>query len=244
MFDAVNTKDAVVAWIRDFFAQNGPNAKAVIGISGGKDSSVCAALCREALGSDRVYGVLMPEFTQKDIDASFELVRFLDLPHRVVNIGSTVAEVVTSLGGEETLTKQARFNIAPRVRMTVLYAVAASIGGRVANTGNYSEGYIGYSTKFGDAAGDFGALARLTATEVVALGHALNLPKNLVEKTPADGLTGKTDEDNFGFSYKVLDAYIRTGICGDQAVKEKIDRMHKANLHKSLAMPVYTMNSE
>jgi NAD+ synthase len=116
--------------------------------------------------------------------------------------------------------------------MTTLYGIAACVNGRVANTCNLSENFISYSTKFGDAAGDFSPLGNLTVTEVKALGYELGLPEALVVKVPTDGMCGKTDEDNFGFTYDVLDKYIRTGICEDEVVVQKIEGMRMAGLHK------------
>lgn len=240
-FDAVQTKDRLVAWIWDYFERNGPASKAVIGISGGKDSSVVAALCVEALGKKRVFGVLMPQDEQKDIDASFTLVNHLDIPYTIVNIGAAVRQMILSLemGMVKPMSMQALVNLPARIRMTTLYALSATIGGRVANTCNLSEDYVGYATKYGDAAGDFSPLSELTVQEVKAIGRVLGLPEKLVEKTPIDGLCGKTDEDNLGFTYAVLDKYIRTGVCEDAAVKDKIDRMHEHNLHKLLPMPKF-----
>lgn len=242
-FDALRTKDRIIDWIREYFKENGPSSKAVIGISGGKDSSVVAALCVEALGKERVFGVLMPQGEQKDIYASYLLVKHLDIPYVVVNIGDTVKQIVQALeqGMEKPLSSQAIVNIPARIRMTTLYAISATIGGRVANTCNLSEDYVGYTTKFGDGTGDFSPLSELTVQEIKAIGHALGLPKELVEKTPIDGLCGKTDEDNLGFTYAVLDKYIRTGVCEDEAVKAKIDRMNEYNLHKLLPMPKFKL---
>lgn len=242
-FDALRTKDRIIDWIREYFKENGPSSKAVIGISGGKDSSVVAALCVEALGKERVFGVLMPQGDQKDIDASFTLVNHLDIPYCIVNIGETVKQMMQAIekGLDADLTTQAITNIPARIRMTTLYAVSATISGRVANTCNLSEDYVGYATKYGDAAGDFSPLSDLTVQEVKAIGRALGLPESLVEKTPIDGLCGKTDEDNLGFTYAVLDKYIRTGVCEDEAVKAKIDRMNECNLHKLLPMPKFVL---
>lgn len=235
----------VVAWIRDWFEKNGKGCCAVIGISGGKDSSVCAALLTEALGKERVVGVLMPQGVQHDIGVSHELVEFLGIRHIVVNIKEPCESVLKAIseGGmsEEELRANKLYtsNTPARVRMTVLYGIAALMGGRVANTCNRSEDYVGYSTKFGDSAGDFSPLSDLLVKEVKALGYELGLPKKFIEKAPEDGLSGKTDEDNLGFTYAVLDRYIETGEIDDPAVKEKIDRLHAANLHKISPMPMF-----
>ncbi len=235
--EMIEIKDRCVEWIRDFFRENGPDCNAVLGISGGKDSSVTAALCVEALGKDRVIGVLMPNGEQADIDASYLLVKHLGIKYFVVNIHDAVEGLKKAMPME--LSTQAVTNIPPRIRMTTVYAVAQCHNGRVANTCNLSEDWVGYSTRYGDAAGDFSPLAGLTVQEVKAIGRLLGLPDELVEKPPIDGLCGKTDEDNLGFTYAVLDRYIRTGEIDDQEIKEKIDRKHKANLFKLRYMPVF-----
>lgn len=237
MFDAVKVKDQCVAWIRKFFRENGPDCNAVIGISGGKDSSVAAALCVEALGKDRVIGVLMPMGVQPDIDAAYQLVNHLEIRHYEVNIQDAVAGITNAMPLE--LTAQAKTNLPPRLRMATVYAVSQSLNGRVVNTCNLSEDWVGYSTRYGDAAGDFSPLSNLTVTEVKGIGHALGLPAELVEKTPIDGLCGKTDEENLGFTYAELDEYIRTGKMNDPVKKEMIDRRHKANLFKLSLMPAF-----
>ena len=230
MFDAVKVKNDCVNWIREFFRENGPDCNAVLGISGGKDSSIAAALCVEALGKDRVIGVLMPNGEQADIDMSYKLVNHLGIKHYVVNIQDAVQGLKGAVPME--LTEQSRINMPPRIRMTTLYAVSQCCNGRVVNTCNLSEDWVGYSTRYGDAAGDFSPMSRLTVAEVLAIGRILDLPSELVEKVPSDGLCGKTDEDNLGFTYAVLDKYITEGICEDEATKERIDSMHKRNLFK------------
>ena len=238
-FDAKTVKDQVVRWIRDWFEENGKGCNAVIGISGGKDSSVVAGLCVEALGVDRVIGVTMPNGVQPDIDDSIRLINHLGIKRYDVNIGEAfnalMSEVEAKLGHEAS--NQTRINMAPRLRMTALYAISQSNNGRVANTCNLSEDWVGYSTRYGDAAGDFSPLGGLTVQEVVAVGKELGLPVDLVEKTPSDGLCGKTDEDNLGFTYAVLDRYIRTGVCEDPATKALIDRKHELNLFKLKPIP-------
>ena len=241
-FDAKKEIKNIVAWIREWFQENGPKASAVIGISGGKDSSICAALLVKALGVDRVVGVLMPDGEQADISDSFQLVEHLGLKHYVINIGSATTALKDTLAEQFELSNDTKINIPPRIRMTTLYAVAQSLpnGGRVANTCNKSEDYIGYSTKYGDAAGDFAILADFTVSEVLQLGDALGIPQNLVRKAPSDGLSGMTDEDKIGFTYAVLDRYILEGVCEDEETKKKIDRMHVLNLHKLKTIPGYT----
>ena len=236
-FDAEKTKNECVQWIRNFFEKNGPGCNAVLGISGGKDSSVVAALCVEALGKDRVIGVLMPNGEQADIDMAKLLVNHLGIRHYIVNIKDAVDGVIKNVPFE--LSEQSRVNLAPRIRMSTLYAVSQSNSGRVANTCNLSEDWVGYSTRYGDSAGDFSPCSHLTVQEVKAIGRLLGLPAVLVDKAPIDGLCGKTDEDNLGFTYAELDRYIREGIIEDQAKKEKIDRMHRMNAFKLQLMPAF-----
>lgn len=257
--DIKKTKEQLKEWIRKTVGDN----TVVIGISGGKDSSICAAICVESLGKDKVFGVLMPDGEQKDIDKALKLVKHLGIDYIIINIG----EVTSSLGMAITESvikdeyknsklskvvhknfKETRHpfndvyktNTPARIRMTVLYGVAALLGNaRVANTCNLSEDFVGYSTKNGDSAGDFSPLANLTVAEVKALGYELGLPKDLIEKVPSDGMSGKSDEEKLGFTYEELDRYVRTGYIKNQEHKAKIDRLHVANLHKILPMPKF-----
>ena len=239
MFDAVKIKDECVEWIRDFFEKNGPDCNAVVGISGGKDSSIAAALCVEALGKERVIGVLMPQGEQLDIDMAHLLVNHLGIRHYLVNIKEAVEGILHNMPKEMPLTAQTLQNIPPRIRMTTLYAVAQSNNGRVCNTCNLSEDWVGYSTRYGDSVGDFSPLSNLTVTELKKIGRLLGLPEMLVEKVPIDGLCGKTDEENLGFSYAELDIYIRSGIIKDEKKKALIDQKHRANLFKLALMPSF-----
>lgn len=250
-FDAVSVKNEVVAWIRQWFRQNGDGCNAIIGISGGKDSSVVAALCVEALGKDRVIGILMPNHQQSDIGDAYKLVDHLDIMHTVINVGQAIDNLSSHInsrnlrkvnpGTEKSvaMSNQAIINLPPRIRMATLYAFSQSLNGRVANTCNLSEDWVGYSTRYGDSVGDFSPLSMLTTDEVIAVGKACGLPDELVEKVPADGLCGSTDEMNLGFTYRALNEYIRTGVCSDPQVKERIDAKHKANLFKLMPMPVF-----
>lgn len=237
MFDVKKVKEACVAWIREFFEKNGPGCNAVVGISGGKDSSVVAALCVEALGKDRVIGVLMPCGVQHDIDMAQKLVNHLGIRHYTINIQEAVEGVIKAMPFE--LSTQSRTNLPPRIRMSVLYAVAQSHNGRVANTCNLSEDWVGYSTRYGDCAGDFSPCSHLTVQEVKLLGKELGLPEVLVNKVPIDGLCGKTDEENLGFTYAELDRYIRTGEIEDQQKKARIDHLHAINQFKLELMPAF-----
>ena len=240
MFDAVKVKNDCVNWIKDFFEENGKGCNAVLGISGGKDSSVAAALCVEALGKDRVIGVLMPCGEQNDIDSAYLLVNHLGIKHYEVNIKAAVEGLKSAIPFE--LSNQSVINISPRIRMATVYAVAQSNNGRVVNTCNLSEDWVGYSTRYGDAAGDFSPLSHLTVQEVRKIGAVLGLPKELVEKVPADGLCGKTDEDNLGFTYAELDRYIRTGEIENLKTKELIDKKHEMNKFKLELMPAFNPN--
>lgn len=255
MFDAVKVKNDCVQWIRDWFKENGTRCNAVIGISGGKDSSVVAALCCEAIGRHRVIGVLMPNGKQSDIEDSIELVEHLGIKFTQINIEDAYDSILDEIGdmyvpmadGSYTnqrmgISDQTETNLPPRLRMATLYAVSQSVNGRVANTCNLSEDYVGYSTRWGDSVGDFSPLANLTSDEVVAIGDACGLPYELTHKTPSDGLCGKTDEDNLGFTYEALNKYIRTGVCEDETVKAKIDEKHRKNLFK--LQPIPTFNYE
>ena len=244
-FCARKTKEALIVWIRAWFEKNGRDCNAVIGISGGKDSSVCAALCVEALGKERVIGVLMPNGVQSDIADSRQLVEYLGIQNVTINIADAVIAVHTQLKEADIeVSEQTEINLPPRIRMSVLYAVSQSMNGRVINTCNLSEDWVGYSTRYGDSAGDVSLLGKLTVQEVKALGREMGLPENLVEKTPSDGLCGSSDEQKLGFTYAVLDRYIREGICEDAAVKARIDTLHRANRFKLEPLPTFQSGLE
>ena len=242
MFDAVKVKNECVQWIRDFFEENGKGCNAVLGISGGKDSSIVAALCVEALGRDRVIGVLMPNGEQADIDMAKLLVNHLGIKHYVVNIKDTIDAIHKSIPFE--LSEQSVTNLPPRIRMATLYAVSQSHNGRVANTCNLSEDWVGYSTRYGDSVGDFSPCSNLTVQEMKQIGSLLGLPDVLVNKVPIDGLCGQTDEDKLGFTYATLDKYIRTGEIENPETKERIDRLHRINKFKLELMPSFNPDIE
>ena len=235
--------EKVIEWIKQYFKDNGKDCNAIIGISGGCDSSVTAALLVKALGKDRVIGVLMPNGNQYDIDCSYQLVKFLDIKYYVININKPYLELTNEIDTKLKIDSKSydiyRTNTPSRLRMATLYGISGLFNGRVANTCNLSEDYVGYSTKFGDSAGDFSPISNFTKTEVRELGEELGLPKNLIYKVPEDGMTFKSDEEKLGFTYEVLDKYIRTGEIDDLKIKEKIDKMHLANLHKIQLMPSY-----
>lgn len=236
------TKKEIISWVKKYFEING-NPKAIIGISGGTDSSVTAAILCEAIGSENVIGVLLPNGYQHDLDVAEALVKHLNMRYHVINIKDMVDSVhdgvSEALGTEPNDVDAYKTNTPSRIRMTVLYGICALYGGRVANTCNLSEDYVGYSTKFGDAAGDFSVLSMLTKTEVRELGRELGLPSLFVDKTPEDGMSGKSDEERLGFTYTTLDHYIRTGEIDSEATKQLIERKHRANLHKLLPMPTF-----
>ena len=236
-FNAEKVKNECVQWIRDFFEENGKGCNAVLGISGGKDSSIVAALCVEALGKDRVIGVLMPNGEQADIDMAKLLVDTLGIKHYIVNIKDAVQGVINSVPFE--LSEQSMINLPPRIRMSTLYAVSQSNNGRVANTCNLSEDWVGYSTRYGDSVGDFSPCSNLPVREMKEIGRLCGLPDVLIDKVPSDGLCGKTDEDNLGFTYAELDRYIREGVIDNPESKAKIDRLHKINLFKLQLMPSF-----
>ena len=244
VFDALKVKNDIVQWIRDWFEVNGKGCNAIVAISGGKDSSVVAALCVEALGKERVYGVLLPNGDQFDIDVSYALVEHLGIKHYTINIKDCFDGLVKQLEANLEVQTQTITNLPPRLRMAATYAASQSLNGRVANTCNLSEDWVGYATRYGDGAGDFSPLSKLTVQEVKAVGRELGLPSMFVDKVPIDGLQSKTDEDNLGFTYAVLDRYIRTGEIDDQATKERIDYLHRINQFKLRFMDCFEYEPE
>ena len=235
----------IVDWIKEYFLNNGPDSKAVIGISGGKDSSIVAALLVRALGKERVVGVKMPQGSQSDIDAANQLIEYLDIPSFEINIGSACSALYDAIDVGYDYdhcvkdNSMVATNTPARIRMATLYAVAALVGGRVVNTCNYSEDYVGYSTKYGDGAGDFSPLGEYTVREILLIGDYLNLPHELIYKVPSDGMCGKTDEENLGFSYATLDAYLLEDVKPDYETYKKIETAHRRNIHKLRRMPVF-----
>lgn len=228
MFDAKKVHDNLIAWLKDWFNKNGKGSPAIIGISGGADSTVCAALLSKALGKDRVFGIMMPNGRQDDIMDSIKVCDLYCGDRRTINIGTTYSALTSELKYANVKTDNPVYftNTPARLRMVTLYGVAAAVNGRVCNTCNYSEDFTGWSSKFGDSAGDFSPIAKLTKTEVRALGDYMGVPKELVYKTPSDGMCGSSDEEKFGFTYDVLDNYIRTGNIESEVVKKRIDELH------------------
>ena len=242
-FDAKKVKNECVEWIRNWFDVNGKDCNAVVGISGGKDSSVVAALCVEALGKDRVIGVLMPNGIQSDIDYAKELVEFLGIESKSANIAGIVKSVYDEIPlSSDVISNQTKTNLPARIRMIMLYAISQSINGRVANTCNLSESLLSWETRWGDAVGDFSPISDLTVQEVKMLGYELGLPKELIEKIPEDGLCGSTDEEALGFTYNIVDKYIRTGIIDDLNIKQLIDNRVNAYRFKRMPIPYFHSN--
>lgn len=239
-FDSKKESLRMIESLKKWFEINGNGCNAVIGISGGKDSSVVAALCVAALGKERVIGVTMPNGKQHDIDVSNELCEFLGIKKIEININGAFESIKSEMKKSGIdIKEQTTINLAPRLRMTTLYAVSQSHNGRVMNTSNLSEDWCGYATRYGDSVGDYSPLSLLTCTEVKAIGKALGLPDKFVEKVPSDGLWGITDEEKFGFTYNDLDTYIRTGICNSESTLNNIMFKHEGNWFKMMPMPMY-----
>ncbi len=246
-FDAAAARDALVAAVRALSEKQG-FSRVVVGVSGGKDSTVSAAICARALGRENVYGVMLPDGEQRDIADSRRVCRALGIPCRTVNIGAAhraLREATDQLGGAAPegefaipVSRESDINVGPRLRMTALRYIAQSLGARLVGTGNLSEATVGYCTKDGDTSCDFALLGMLTSVEVVQVGLTMDeLPRELVQKTPTDGLSGKSDEERLGVSYADIHAYIRLGTCGDAATDEIIRQKERANMHKR-RMPV------
>ena len=239
-FNVEKATEGIIKWIQNWFEKNGKGCNAVIGISGGKDSTVCAGLLVKALGKDRVIGVMMPNGVQWDINDSMKIIDFLGIKNYTINIADAYKSIIEnmSLRSNIEISKQTKENLPPRLRMSTLYAVSQSVNGRVCNTCNLSEDWVGYSTRYGDSVGDFSPLSNYTVTEVKEIGHYLGLPSELVDKTPIDGLCGKSDEENLGFTYTELDQYIRNGILPSPKIKKIIDDRHIKNAFKLCLMQV------
>ena len=238
IFTVAEEMQHIIDWIKEYFVKNGPDSKAIVGISGGKDSTIAAALCVKALGADKVIGVLMPCGKQEDIEDARKVCQILNIQSYEIQIGGVCSAFYRAIdegydsGHYSFNNKRITTNLPARIRMTALYAMAAELGGRVCNTCNRSENYVGYSTKYGDHAGDFAPLEEYTVREILEIGEALGLPYDLVHKTPSDGMCGSSDEENLGFSYELLDAYILDGVVPEYETLKKIEQAHSRNLHK------------
>lgn len=238
----INDVDNIVGWIKDYFEKNPYFKGVVIGMSGGKDSLVTAGLCIKALGKDRVFGVIMPNGKMTDKNDAVRTCEYLGIRYKTIDISKTYNSVIKDV---EPVIKQTNnslstittFNTPPRLRMTYLYAIAGSMGCLVANTSNLSEAMVGYTTKWGDNVGDIAPIANFTKSEVCQIGLLLGLPKDLVLKTPSDGLSGKSDEDNMGITYSELEDYIRDGKRGLNF--EKIKRLYENSKHKREGVTKY-----
>ena len=241
-FNAEKCTKACIEGIREWFDKNGKGCKAVLGISGGLDSTVTAYLLKEALGAERVLGVLMPNGFQSDFEDAQQVITESEIDFVYANISAAVDAVYDSIRSNrtlETISDQTKINLPPRIRMATLYAISQSVNGRVINTCNLSEDFIGYNTIYGDSAGDFGPIACFTKTEIREIGKYLGISSNLLNKAPADGLCGKTDEDNLGFTYEQLDKYIREGKCDDINVERKIRELNRKNMFKLEPMAIF-----
>lgn len=235
-FDAKAESIRVVNFIRDYMARNGPNSPIIIGISGGKDSAACAAASITAVGADRVLGILLPNGVQSDLGDAIGCCDFLKIRHMQINIGPMVMEGYNAMRYSrfrdlQTVNNVVKTNHPARIRMAVLYMIANQLGGRVCNTCNMSETYVGYDTKWGDQCGDFSPFQNYTASEVVQIGITLGVPEKAMKKAPNDGMCGQNDEDRWGFTYRMLDSYLRGGGINDEAVAQ-IEKMHRAAQHK------------
>lgn len=241
-FDAETVRDRLVELIRETAATQG-FSRVVVGVSGGKDSTVTAALCARALGKGNVYGVMLPDGEQKDISDSRAVCEALGIRQRTVNIDAIhqALKAVTDQNGNTEgdgefsvpVSRASDINVGPRLRMTVLRYIAQALDARLAGTGNLSEVTTGYCTKDGDTSCDFAVLGKLTSVEVVQVGLTMpELPGELVQKTPSDGLSGKSDEENMGLKYADIHRYLREGSCGDPQTDEKIRKREAANMHK------------
>ena len=244
-FDAAAEGQKTIQWIKEWFDENGKDCNAVIGISGGKDSSVVAALCVKALGKDRVIGVQMPNGEQKDIDASDLVFKTLGIRKVTFNIEEAVHGVLAQfIAAGIDASIQTMTNLPCRIRMATLYAISQSLNGRVLNTCNLSEDVVGWSTFGGDDMGAISPLGGFTVQEILEIGDWLQLPKELVYKTPSDGLCGETDEDKFGFTYVELDDFIRNGSEPKNDKEKKMYEMYKKSFfkHKLIQLPTYLPN--
>jgi NAD+ synthase len=227
-----------IDWTKNFLKRTN-GRKIVVGVSGGKDSSAMLGVSVAAVGKDNVIGVMMPNGIQSDIEDSKKIIDHLGVKGIEINIGYAVQNLANQISNS-SLASQAIINMPARVRMTTLYGVAQNIGGRVANTCNLSEDIVGYATLYGDSAGDFSPFGLLTTEEVIEIGDDLGLPYELMHKTPSDGLCGKSDEDNLGFTYKEINELIRKNIHGPHY--EEIMDKYRKNIFKTEIIQIPKFN--
>lgn len=240
-FDVKKDTAHCIKWIKEWFRYNSGGATGIlVNISGGVDSTVVAKLCVDAIGNKNIFGLLQPNGTQSDINDSEYICKLLGIPYDEINIANQFQSIKDA---DLSLSNEALINVAPRIRMINAYAKAQTMGYRVAGTGNLSERYIGWTTKWGDSASDFNPIFNFTKTEVIAIGDYLGLPHNLIHKIPMDGLCGVSDEEKFGFSYEELDKYIRTGVCENVRLGNKIIVMNRKSEHKRIPVPSFTVSN-
>lgn len=239
-FDTQCVMQACINWIKDYFTTTNGSI-AIVGISGGKDSTVTAAILSKALGNDSVIGILMPNGIQKDIEYSYKVCKELGIKSRILNVNPMYDYLLKEVQSFNEIDVRFVSNTPARLRMVTLYAIASNIkGARVVNTCNLSESVVGWETYGGDGFGDFSPIGLLTKTEVCSIGHALDLSSDLVDKIPDDGMCGMSDEDKFGFTYNELDMMIRHE--GYQAANfEKICKMNKNShfKHEQIKLPTF-----
>ena len=239
MFDPVEVKNSIVKWIKDYFKKpENKSSKAIIGISGGLDSSLNAVLCKEAIGAVNVIGVLLPNGEQHDIDDAYSVAAHLDITHYEINMKPVIDAFYKALDDAGLTPNEMVYRNTPaRMRTAFLYAVCAIENGRFCNNGNLSEVFLGWRTKGADTVGDFAPIKNLTKTEIIAVAKETELLSKHINKIPEDGLSGRSDEENFGFSYELVDKLIRAGSIDDKALMEKMLKMNAAGKHKEEPIP-------
>ena len=229
-----------VRWIRELVENSGSKG-IIFGNSGGKDSALVGILCKAAC--DNTVGIIMPCASKRnfgeDADDGRALAEQFGIESRIVDLTAVREKELEALSSVTAPTDLAIANIAPRLRMTTLYTIGQSEGRLVAGTGNRSEAYMGYFTKWGDGAHDFNPIADLTATEIFAFLRYLNAPKSIIEKAPSAGLfDGQTDEKEMGVTYRAIDEYLTEGT-GSEEDLAIIRRYHSRSEHKRRPIPTY-----
>ena len=241
MFNAKLEVEKICEFVRDYYKKNNLTG-AVLGISGGKDSAVVAALLCKALGPENVYGLSLPCHSKKtDYEDAKLIADHFGFTLRKFDLTSTFDSFVENIDHHEDY-DNANQNLKPRLRMSAVYYFASmlSTNGKryiVAGTSNKSELFVGYFTKGGDSTHDIDLIADFTVSEVIKIGEELGVPKKVLYKAPSDGLSGKTDEDKLGVTYQNIEDYIYEREL-DPKVKEKVKRLHENNQHK-FNIPTY-----